>query len=816
LAIKKSDLYRSLWASCDELRGGMDASQYKDYVLTLLFVKYVSDKHAADPNSLVDVPEDGSFAHLLTLRGKAKIGDEINKAIGRLAEANNLRGIIDQADFDDPAKLGDGKDMVDRLSKLLNIFQNRLDFSDNQAAGDDLLGDAYEYLMRHFATESGKSKGQFYTPAEVSRILAQVVGIGADTTLEHTVYDPTCGSGSLLLKAGDQARGNITIYGQERDTATWGLAVMNAFLHGQPTAELRPGNTLSAPAFHDGSRLKTFDFVVANPPFSDKGWTSGVDPANDEFGRFEYGVPPTKNGDYAFLLHIITSLNSTGTGAVVLPHGVLFRGNAEASIRRELLNRGLIKGIIGLPPNLFYGTGIPACIVVVDKAGAASRDHLFMIDASHGFVKDGAKNRLRSQDIHKIVDVFTNEIEVERYSRRVPLTEIADPKNDFNLNLPRYIDSSAPEDIQDLHAHLRGGIPERDIDALGEFWSAFPQLRQQLFCPNRPGYVDLAVTPDDLHEAVLSSMEVQKFTDETSSLVDDWFDIHRPALAAISADTLPHDLIRGISEDLLARFRSVPLVDEYDVYEQLMRYWHEVMHDDVFLIMQEGWKDAARPRKAIDDKNNKLSETADLEIGTGKKKSKYKMDLVPPSLVVARYFPDEQARIDALNVEAEQCAEALQEFIEEHGTDEESLLADALTDKGTLTQRSTKDALDAAKLAADDEGVACLRSAMSLMKSEAAAKKEAREAQRALDELVLAKYGDLTDGDVQALVLNSKWLVAAEAGLEAETDALIGELVTRIRQLGERYADTLGDLEQELGERSEAVQGHLASMGVLS
>ncbi len=416
MALKKSQLYASLWQSCDELRGGMDASQYKDYVLTLLFMKYVSDKYAGRPDVLIDVPDGGGFADMVRLKGDKEIGDKINQIIARLAEANDLKGVIDQADFNDESKLGAGKEMQDRLSKLVAIFDG-LDFRANRAEGDDLLGDAYEYLMRHFATESGKSKGQFYTPAEVSRIMAKVIGIGADTRQDQTIYDPTCGSGSLLLKAADEAPHSITVYGQEMDNATWSLARMNMILHGHPTAELWRGNTLAAPYFKnsDGS-LKTFDFAVANPPFSAKAWSSGLDPAHDEFRRFEYGIPPDKNGDYAFLLHLVKSLKSKGKGAIILPHGVLFRGNREADIRRNLIQCGLIKGIIGLPANLFYGTGIPACILVLDKEHAEARTGIFMIDASKGFLKDGNKNRLRAQDIHRIVDVFTKQTEVPRYA----------------------------------------------------------------------------------------------------------------------------------------------------------------------------------------------------------------------------------------------------------------------------------------------------------------------------------------------------------------------------------------------------------------
>src|SRR3989475_2243418 len=266
MAIKKSELYSSLWKSCDELRGGMDASQYKDYVLVLLFVKYVSDKYAGQKDALLDVPKGGSFADMVALKGDKEIGDKMNKIIGKLAEANDLKGVIDVADFNDPDKLGKGKEMVDRLSNLVAIFDTpALDFRSNRAEGDDLLGDAYEYLMRHFATESGKSKGQFYTPAEVSRIMAMVIGVGDAKSANQTIHDPTCGSGSLLLKAHDEAKsktGNdLTLYGQEMDNATAALAKMNMILHDCPTAEIWKDNVLASPHFKekDGG-LKTFDF----------------------------------------------------------------------------------------------------------------------------------------------------------------------------------------------------------------------------------------------------------------------------------------------------------------------------------------------------------------------------------------------------------------------------------------------------------------------------------------------------------------------------------------------------------------------------
>lgn len=809
MALKKSDLYSSLWRSCDELRGGMDASQYKDYILTLLFVKYVSDKAKTDPNSLIDVPVGGSFDDMLAAKGDKEIGDRFNKIISRLAEANRLQKVIDLADFNDEEKLGKGKEMQDRLSKLVTIFAD-LDFRGSRAEGDDLLGDAYEYLMRHFATESGKSKGQFYTPAEVSRILAKVVGISGDTRQDNTVYDPTCGSGSLLLKVAAEAPRGVTIYGQEKDNATWALSKMNMILHGNEVADIAKGDTITSPQFVSGDRLRTFDFAVANPPFSVKSWSNGLE---NDYGRFEFGRPPEKNGDYAFLLHILKSLKSTGKGAVILPHGVLFRGNAEAGIRRRLLQHGYIEGIIGLPANLFYGTGIPACIVVLDKENAQARTGVFMIDASKGFLKDGPKNRLRSQDIHKIVDVFNKQTEINRYSRMVPLSKIADPKNDYNLNIPRYIDSSEPEDIQDLHAHLHGGIPDRDLDALSGYWDAFPQLRSQLFESNRPGYSDLTIEVGQVQQAVLDSPEFQNFAAEIEAVTFSWFNSHRPSLAGIDANTKPNDLIGTVSDDLLAWFRAMPLLDEYAVYEQLMSYWHGTMHDDAFLVMNDGWLEAAKPRKAIEDKDRRLNEVPDMVVGSGRSAAKYKMDLIPPSSIVARYFRTDQAALDELEAELELALQSVEEYIEEHAV-EEGLLSDAMDDEKISKALAAVRLRVAKREQPDPDEVKALEHLLHLYAVEAEAKKAVKVAREALDLATIKKYGDLTEADVKSLVLDAKWFDTIQNRIASEVNSLTLALVARIQQLGERYADTVSTLDNELAEIEAKVAQHLADMGV--
>ncbi|KAB1663244.1 type I restriction-modification system subunit M [Pseudoclavibacter sp. CFCC 13611] len=817
MALKKSDLYSSLWAGADELRGGMDASQYKDYVLTLLFVKYVSDKAKADPYSDVEVPDGGSFDDLVALKGKPDIGEQVNVAIRKLADANELQGVINNADFDDPDKLGKGKELVDRLTKLIGIFQD-LDFSGSRAEGDDLLGDAYEYLMRHFASESGKSKGQFYTPAEVSRVMAALIGIKPTTPKSATVYDPTCGSGSLLLKVADAAPNGLTIYGQEKDNATRALAVMNMVLHGSATADIRQGDTITSPQFTRGSDLQTFDYLVANPPFSVKSWSNGLE---NEYGRFDgYGRPPEKNGDYAFLLHMIKSLKSIGKGAVILPHGVLFRGNAEATIRKELIKRGYIKGIIGLPANLFYGTGIPACIIVLDKENAVGRTGIFMIDASKGFAKDGNKNRLRPRDMHQITHTFTRQLEVSRYSRMVPLSEIADPKNDYNLNIPRYIDSSQPEDIQDLQAHLKGGIPDRDLDALQPYWDAFPALRSALFQPLRDGYSELAVDKNNIQATITGSPDHRTFVSGSDSAVKHWWNTHAALLRGITSTTHPAELIAELGDSLLDVFRSRPLIDEYGVYEQLMSYWNDIMHDDVALVMGDGWIDAAQPRPARIlgyDKNKKPKyETAHITFGTGVKAQRWVMDLIPPELIIARYFAEGQAQLDTLNAAVESAAQAIEEYVEEHAV-EEGLLFDAADDDGKVTNKTATDRLKVARAeGADREEINALAHVVSLFKAETAAKKAAKEAKLALDQSTLRQYAQLDAADVQRLVTDDKWGARIQVGVKVELSALTQQLVDRLNVLGDRYAETVGDLDAEIEALSAKVSAHLAAMGVRS
>lgn len=822
MAIKKSELYSSLWASCDALRGGMDASQYKDYVLFMLFIKYISDKYADSDDFAppVVIPSGASFRDMVQLKGKSDIGDKINtQIIQPLIEANQRLARSDFPDFNDPNKLGEGKAMVDRLSTLISIFQKpELDFAKNRAEHDDILGDAYEYLMRHFATESGKSKGQFYTPSEVSRVIAQVIGISpASAVGSTTAYDPTCGSGSLLLKVAAEAGKHITLEGQEKDVTTAGLARMNMILHDFPTANIQQGDTLSNPKFKDGEQLRTYDYVVANPPFSDKAWSTGITPEADAFQRFSWGVPPAKQGDYAYLLHVIRSMKRSGKGAVILPHGVLFRGNAEAVIRKALVHSGYLKGIIGLPANLFYGTGIPACILVLDKENAQARKGVFMIDAAKGFIKDGNKNRLREQDIHRIVDTFRKQLDVPRYARMVPFDEIADQKNDFNLNLPRYIDTSEPEDLHDIHAHMNGGIPERDIDGddssetkgafppvpgLSAYWQVLPGLRQTLFRANpHPGYADLAVDMANLKTTILKHEEFNRFRQSVVELFTAWRERNIKVMKAFDINGHPKELIHQIGEDLLDSFRKAPLLDAYDIYQHLMDYWAETMQDDAYEIAADGW--VAAPRRVLEEVKNGSKQ--------GQMKDKgWTCDLIPKSYIVARYFAAQQTELDTLQSELDSISSQLTELEEEHSGDEGAFAELDKINKAEVAKR-LKD-LKGEPDSADD--IKVLTQWSALEKKQGELKKQIREQEVALDQLAYDHYARLSVDDIKRLIVEDKWLSSLELSVQNELERVSQTLTGRVRELAERYATPLPQLTKSVEELSARVEEHLMKMGV--
>lgn len=782
MAVRKNDMDSSLYKLCDELRGGMDPSQYKDYVLTLVFVKYISDRYAGMKYAPVTIPEGCTFEDLKNLRNKPDIGEKIDIALARLAESNQmLAGMFKDVHFNDEAKIGTGDEMVEKLTKLINIFcRSEFDFSKNKAAGDDILGDVYENLMRHFAVDSGKSKGQFYTPAEASRVLAGVLGISAISEREDgwSIYDAACGSGSLLIRAASAAPCPVAIYGQEENQTTAGLATMNMVLHNLPTAEIKVGNTFSSPQFthiEDGEEvLDKFDFIVLNPPFSLKNWTSGY----KDFGRTEgYGaIPPEKNGDYAWVMHVLKSLASEGRAAVILPLGVLSRGNAEETIRKTLISKRIIEGVIAFPPNIFFGTGIAACVLVLAKAGAEERDGIFMIDGSRDFVKDGNKNRLRERDVEKIVSAYRNRREEPHYSRFVKWDEINE-KNGCNLSMSRYIDSEVREDVQDVKAHLKGGIPSADIEALSLYWDALPNMRESLFKPLRKGYETLAVDAGDVRDAIRKVASFEMYSDRVDKAFRAWAREETPVFADIDDYTDAKRFIAEPARVLMERFSSLKLFDPYDVYEVLLKYWTDAMNDDVHLIVANGWN-AGREIETFykETQNKKTKKIKKVETG-------WDGMLIPRKLIDARFFKKESAAVAKAEAALEAAKAELDEFKE------------AITEDDDLNEVAANEVrLEAAKKAAA---------------------KALKNSQKKLEDLEKAKYPKLTIEEIKELVVADKWVAAVHSGIDELFRSISVALTERVDELARRYAKPLPEIEEEASSVEKSVSAILAKIGYM-
>lgn len=893
--MKKSELYSLLWEACNKLRGGVEPSRYKDYVLVLLFFKYVSDRYKGKRFAEFTISEGASFDDLIALKGTKNVGEDVDKIIQKFLEENRLQGSLPDVSFNNPDELGAGKELVDKVSGLIAIFQNpAIDFKSNRASGDDIIGDAYEYFMMKFAQESGKSKGQFYTPSEVSRVIARLIGIGdikQETGKKWTLHDPAAGSGSLLIRAADEAptdeNGNsiVTIFGQEKYPDTAGLAKMNFILHNKGTGEIKSGNTLANPAYTDDfGGLKKFDFIVMNPPFSDKDWSDGIKPSEDAFKRFDgYGVPPEKNGDYAWFLHVLKALDSNGKAGIILPHGVLFRGNAEETIRKGILDKRYIKGIIGLPANLFYGTGIPACVILIDKEDANNREGIFMIDASRGYKKDGNKNRLREQDIEKIVQTFLNREIIEGYSTFAKYADILDENsNNGNLNIPRYIQKIEDTLPQNIASHLKGGIPESDIDSIEKLWNISPKLKQKIFTcvDEKHGTYNLAMLPNEIATIISEDEDIQnQKTTECSVLFTAWKNSVKDMLLNVSADTNPKGLIREIGAKILHDFETAQLLDNYDVYDFLLNYWNEKLQDDVYIIKASGYEAGREIEYVYAPKKQKDESGETVSVDDTTKVKSFEGALIPREIIKYAFFEKELIALDELSEKSALLESELDEMREEESGDD-GLLKEVLNEKGDsipkadlnkrikeLDSKKTSavmgdivrliehfesgNASEMEKIIKDNNelenyglrnkngtfGKAKLKAALKTASDTAtmpeihadeynallayqaktAEKEEAdkaiKEAQKKLDDLVLAKYGELSIDEIKHLLFEKKWMARLESDITDAIDQELNTLASRVTLIAKRYERTLSEIERKMVQSKEKVAAALERMG---
>lgn len=889
MAVKKTELYSLLWEAANKLRGGVEPARYKDYVLTLLFFKYVSDRYKGQRFGDFTVKEGASFDDLSKAKGKKDVGERVDKILSAFLEDNALQGSLPEVSFNNEDELGRGQELVDKVSGLIAIFENpAIDFKSNRASGDDIVGDAYEYFMMKFAQESGKSKGQFYTPSEVSRTMARLLGIShirQEKGKSWTLYDPACGSGSLLIRAADEAPTNeygdsiVTIFGQEKDKSTAGLAKMNLVLHQKGTGEILTNSTLSSPQFLDRyEQLRKFDFIVMNPPFSDKSWADGITPERDKYHRFDgYDIPPEKNGDWAWFLHVLKSLDDNGKAAIIMPRGILFRGNSEAMVRKQVLERKYIAGIVSLPGNLFYGTGIPACIVVIDKELAEERESLFMIDASRGFKKDGAKNRLREQDIEKIVRTFTSHIEIEGYSREVSYQEILE-LNDGNLNVPRYIQRISDELPQNIEAHLQGGIPQLDIDSLQALWDVAPDLKTTLFRKLDNGRYALLHEPDELATLIMNNPALKdEETLETETVLRRWEDQARTPLLSVTKDTEPRMFIREIASNLLEGFTQAKILDNYDVFDVLMNYWNEKLQDDVYIIKSGGYGAGREIEYVYGTKKSK--EAGQTFMVEDKSKIKgFDGVLIPAVLIEEAFFPEEQSALQQLSEQVEGIESELETLIEDQ-PEEGNLFAEVINSSGNITDKNLKTRLaileskkhseqldrmselaEAVNEKNEKQIKALLKkypdistldiygktskpikskvtAALKVLsadapipeqyqdeyaalieyasKSEAVKRltKEYKKQRSALDELVKDRYAELSVEEIKGFLFDSKWMAYIQQTIRAEFEQKANYYALRITEIAKRYEHTLPDIEARVQASREAVIASLEKMG---
>lgn len=779
MAIKKSQIYSTLWSACDALRGSMDASQYKDYVLILLFVKYLSDK-GKDADSIFIIPEGCDFKDFVALKQTDGIGEAINKKLEAIKSANSqMLAKIALPNFNDPVKLGSGSQMKTTLSKLIGVFEDSsLDFSKNRSADDDILGDAYEYLMKNFAAQSGKSKGQFYTPAEVSRTMAKMLGLSEFTKPSTTIYDPTCGSASLLLRAMAETPNGATPYGQEKDNATASLAILNMLLHGVEISYIEQGDTINDPKFVSAGNLKTFDVCVANPPFSTKEWL-GEAGEDDIYHRWNRNLcAPAKCGDYAFLQHFIASMKpETGRGACILPHGVLFRGNAEYDIRKDIVDSGYIEGIVGLPANVFFGTGIPACIIMLNKKDAATRKGIFFIDAKDGFIKDGAKNRLREQDVKRIVDTWNRRQDVPHYARFVAMEEIKG-KNGYNLNIPRYVQGRDTEVKHDISAHLSGGLPKYDIDKMCDYWQACPTLRSELFSEivGRDGYYSLRPEPSKVVETVENEKSFLSQKAHFEANIQKWVDFVESEMIGLKPGFNPKEEIVVWSQSLLDIMKGDnSLVNAYDVYQKFMEYWAETLQDDCYMVSHDGWM---------------LTYSADKKNPTYED---YICDLLPFPIVLNALFAKELAIIEEMKTKSECFAFEMQRIVEKaieelQDADDDEIKAVTANAKKTASYKN----IDKKKKEID---------------------KSIKDKKSELTEQIITTYCNFSTEDIAELVVTKKWLATIMGAINGIMSQITKDLTSEVLSLNERYKDTLSCITENISTKENEVMSHLKAMG---
>ncbi|MBS4750635.1 type I restriction-modification system subunit M [Carnobacteriaceae bacterium zg-ZUI78] len=852
--ITSEEIKSRLWSGANELRGSMDATRYKDYMLGLMFYKFLSDKTlkefaiacglSATDNwydeycnayleygqSIEDMiqnmvgycirPEylyhtwikDMNSGHFEV----QKVMDSLNqfeRSISVTSRANDFQGLFANSTLDlSDTSLGSNlNERSKNIQALIRLFED-LDMVSLQDG--DVLGDAYEYLIGQFAMESGKKAGEFYTPRQVSEVMAQIVTTN-DTI--KSIYDPTVGSGSLLLTVKQhltkEEQKKLEYYGQEKNTATYNLTRMNLLLHGvEPNKmNIKNGDTLSQDWPEDPERPNEgvqFDAVVMNPPYSIKNWNRyGLKPSDP---RFEIAgvLPPDSKGDFAFLLHGLYHLSIKGLMAIVLPHGVLFRGAAEGEIRKRLIEKNQIDAVIGLPNNLFTNTGIPVCIIILKKNRELNEPILF-IDASRNFVKEGKQNVLQEKDIAKIVDVYKNRTEEKGYSHLASRQELIE--NEYNMNIPRYVEASDEEIPHDVDAHLYGGIPEKNIQSLKVLNETVQDILNKAFIEKRPGYLELNQPLEELSENIFSSRAIQEKSQKIKATIENYIQCYWTKLHQLNYKNNASMMKASMLEDIKKCLEEFRQIDIYEGYQIIAEMWKNALMHDAELIEQLGFYQAGRTREP-----NIVSKKGKEKIQDG-----WNGAIIPNNLIADYCYKREQEQITALKSRLLDIESELSELVENakvEDSEENMILGDFLKRNN---EGEIQDSFDSKLITAGMKEVTkgsdeynLLKNVSNLLKEKTSIGKEIKLKEQEVKELVWNRIENLSDEEVDEL-LYQKWFGSVIEKVLLLVEKPLKKEIAVIDELNKRYSDTLDDIDDEILKLEQEFEKLMSELVVL-